>query len=165
MRWLKNTTTTIVCKRSPAIRKSKTSPAPTDEIHDTQCIVPFAYWAPTFIAQNELLNGQTGELVPVSIYPESQAGNAVETSYRVETDEMSLAVQYDARGKWIGLVSDLPAKRKLTYTLQIYKTLQINPKPQYLFQTQAPNSPTANSPDIFVHNSFLKKLVFRALNF
>ena len=96
--------------------------APTDEIHDTQCIVPFAYWAPTFIAQNELLNGQTGELVPVSIYPESQAGNAVETSYRVETDEMSLAVQYDARGKWIGLVSDLPAKRKLTYTLQIYKT-------------------------------------------
>lgn len=96
--------------------------APTDEIHDTQCIVPFAYWAPTFIAQSELLNGQTGELVPVSIYPESQAGNAVETSYRVETDEMSLAVQYDARGKWIGLVSDLPAKRKLTYTLQIYKT-------------------------------------------
>ena len=95
--------------------------APTNEIHDTQCIVPFAYWAPTFVAQSELLNGQTGELVPVSIYAEIPTENAAETSYRVETDEMSLAVQYDATGKWVGLVSDLPAKRKLIYKLEIYK--------------------------------------------
>ncbi|MDB0050625.1 hypothetical protein N9F31_04125, partial [Pseudomonadales bacterium] len=65
---------------------------------------------------------QTGELVPVSIYPESPTENAAETSYRVETDEMSLAVQYDAAGNWLGLVSDLPAKRKLIYKLQTYKT-------------------------------------------
>ena len=96
--------------------------APTNEIHNTQCIVPFAYWAPTFVTQSELLNGQTGELVPVSIYPESPTENAAETSYRVETDEMSLAVRYDATGKWISLVSDLPAKRKLIYKLQTYKT-------------------------------------------
>ena len=95
--------------------------APTNEIHDTQCVVPFAYWAPTFVAQSELLNGQTGELVPVSITPESQL-NDLETSYRVETDEMSLAVRYDATGNWIGLISDLPAKRKLIYKIQIYKT-------------------------------------------
>jgi hypothetical protein len=30
-------------------------------------------------------------------------------------------VQYNAAGKWVGLVSDLPAKRKLIYKLQIYK--------------------------------------------
>ena len=95
--------------------------APTNEIHDTQCVVPFAYWAPTFVAQSELLNGQTGELVPVSITPESRL-NDLETSYRVETDEMLLTVRYDATGKWIGLISDLPAKRKLIYKLQIYKT-------------------------------------------
>ena len=93
-----------------------------DEIHDSQCLVPFAYWAPTFIAQNQLLNGQTGELVAVSIQPESQTDNFAETSYRVEADEMSLVVSYDADGKWDGLVSDLPAKRKLIYTLQTYET-------------------------------------------
>ncbi len=95
--------------------------APTKEIHKTQCVVPFAYWAPTFIAQSELLNGQTGELVPVSIRPERQNDNSVETSYRVETDEMSLVVRYDAKGNWVGLVSDLPAKRKLIYKLKTYK--------------------------------------------
>ena len=92
------------------------------ELHDTQCIVPFAYWAPTFIAQHTLLNGQTGELVPVSIYPENLTDSSTKTSYRVEADEMSLAVSYDADGKWIGLVSDLPAKRKLIYKLQSYKS-------------------------------------------
>ena len=96
--------------------------APTNEIHNTQCVVPFAYWAPTFIAQSVLLNGQTGELVPVSIYRESHSDNTVGTSYRVETDDMSLVVQYDPTGKWVGLVSDLPVKRKLIYKLQAYKT-------------------------------------------
>ena len=94
----------------------------TNEIHNTQCIVPFAYWAPTFVAQSELLNGQTGELVSATIYPESQTDNTIEKNYRVETDEISIAVQYDPTGKWTGLVSDLPAKRKLIYKLKTYKT-------------------------------------------
>lgn len=96
--------------------------APTNEVHDTQCVMPFAYWAPTFIAQSELLNGQTGELMQVSIYPENQPDNSAETNYRIVTDEMSLAIRYDSAGKWVGLISDLPAKRKLIYKLDTYKT-------------------------------------------
>jgi hypothetical protein len=84
--------------------------------------MPFAYWAPTFIAQSELLNGQTGELMQVSIYPENQPDNSAETNYRIVTDEMSLAIRYDSAGKWVGLISDLPAKRKLIYKLDTYKT-------------------------------------------
>lgn len=66
---------------------------------------PTSYWFKDFVTQREVLNTQTGKIMPVTIRSEGPEtiminGKAVETE-RFFVEELKLFLWYDARGQWV----------------------------------------------------------------
>ena len=87
------------------------------------CLTTFAYWSPKLLTQTQLLNGQDGRLMPVTIEPIITDGTADNTrkSYRLQAESLDLTLHYSANGQWLGLESSLPAGRRLIYKLENYR--------------------------------------------
>jgi hypothetical protein len=85
------------------------------------CVMTFAYWNPAILAQQRLLNVQTGEYVPVSVEQLGQStlkvdGRAVAaTHYRIATDENDIELWYSTDHDWLGLRSTTRGGRQLDY--------------------------------------------------
>ncbi len=86
------------------------------------CLTTFAYWSPKLLTQTQLLNGQDGRLMPVTISPLTIENNehVTQKSYRLQTDSLDLTLHYSNDGRWLGLESALPAGRQLVYKLENY---------------------------------------------
>lgn len=68
-------------------------------------LLPTSYWFKDFVSQREVLNTQTGKIMPVTIRSEGAEtlmlnGTAVETE-RYFVEELKLYLWYDARGQWV----------------------------------------------------------------
>jgi len=85
------------------------------------CVMTFAYWNPAILAQQRLLNVQTGEYVPVSVEQLGQStlkvdGRAVPAMhYRIATDENDIELWYSTDHDWLGLRSTTRGGRQLDY--------------------------------------------------
>lgn len=88
------------------------------------CLKTFAYWDAMFLDEQQLLNAQTGELLPVDVEPVTDAPPAwlqatgPVRGYRITTldQQTNLDVYYTAdTGRWIGLTSRLSPERIMRY--------------------------------------------------
>jgi hypothetical protein len=88
-----------------------------------RCLMTFAYWNPDFLKESELLNPQTGEILPVSV--ESMAteslwvrGEKIEAQrFRLQAKDMNLHLWYSKAGDWLGLESTTKDGRTIRYEL------------------------------------------------
>jgi hypothetical protein len=87
------------------------------------CVMTFAYWNPSFLEQERLLDPQTGELLDVEVSeprPEQLAVKGTELTarhYRLEADGLGISLWYSADDEWLGLEADALGGRKLRYEL------------------------------------------------
>ena len=105
-----------------AVRSEEASEATNFNI---DCLSTFAYWTPKLMEQTQLLNGQDGRLMPVTISPVSQKNDerTAQISYRLRAESLDLTLHYSHDGRWMGLESALPAGRRLIYKLENYHNL------------------------------------------
>jgi hypothetical protein len=88
------------------------------------CVKTFAYWNPDILDEPQLLNSQTGELLPVEIEPVATEtltvmGEQVPARrYRLEAKNMELDIWYSQdQSRWLALESTVKGGRKLRYEL------------------------------------------------
>ncbi|MBK1644010.1 hypothetical protein CKO25_04935 [Thiocapsa imhoffii] len=87
----------------------------------TGCIMTFAYWDPNFLKQDQLLNPQTGEFIPVQVTSHGMEtvrfGDAEVPAarYTLQTDELNLDLWYSEMDGWLALESDVGRGRILRY--------------------------------------------------
>jgi hypothetical protein len=92
-----------------------------DELGD--CIKTFAYWNPEVLNESELLNSQTGELLPISVEKASNEtlmvrGQAIPAvRYHLVARGMELDIWYSSDQRWLALESTVKGGRKLRYEL------------------------------------------------
>lgn len=85
------------------------------------CIKTFAYWDPSILEQQRLLNPQTGELEPVIVRQQGTEriefdGRRVPASrYTLETGELSIDLWYHEELGWVRLASDTGKGATLVY--------------------------------------------------
>ncbi len=88
------------------------------------CIKTFAYWDPEWISGEQLLNSQTGELLPVSILSLGEETIPVQgvptrtTRRRIITNEFTVDLWYAEGGRWVALQSTTKKGEPLRYVLQ-----------------------------------------------
>ena len=88
------------------------------------CIKTFAYWDPTFLQSEMLLNSQTGKLMPVSVKylgPEKIHVRDIPTiakRYKLVTDEFTINLWYSNKDEWLALNSTTPDGNTLLYKIQ-----------------------------------------------
>jgi hypothetical protein len=93
-----------------------------DEREAAGCISTFAYWDRDFLNASELLNSQTGELMPVEVEALEPRripyrGAEIEAQpYRVTGEDLQLEVFY-AGDRWVGLESTVEGGRTLRYEM------------------------------------------------
>lgn len=86
---------------------------------DQSCLMTFAYWSPKLLTQQQLLNGQTGQIVDVSIGPTQTAAATEEPNlYNLKGEKLDITLGFSASGQWRSLNSLLPNGRELTYHLR-----------------------------------------------
>ena len=88
------------------------------------CIKSFAYWDPSFLKGQKLLNTQTGEVMqvrtefigrtPVNV----RNDNTVANQYRVHTDEFTVDLWYSDENEWLSLLSTTIDGSVLRYEIQ-----------------------------------------------
>lgn len=88
------------------------------------CIKTFAYWDPSFLKEDKLLNSQTGELLDVKVENLAREtltvrGQAIETQrYRLLAKNVEVDVWYSESDRsWLALESTVKGGRKLRYVL------------------------------------------------
>ena len=87
------------------------------------CVKTFAYWNPDILDEPELLNSQTGEIVPVQVEAvalDTLTVRGKETPaqrYRLLAKNMELDIWYSEEGRWLALESTVKGGRKLRYEL------------------------------------------------
>lgn len=87
------------------------------------CVKSFAYWNTGILQEDELLNPQTGELMPVEVRELEQETLTVRgrdvpaRRYRLITKDLSLDVWYSAGSEWLALESTTKDGRTLRYEL------------------------------------------------
>jgi hypothetical protein len=88
------------------------------------CIKTFAYWDPRFLAEERLLNAQTGEYETVRAQDRGTdtllvAGRAREAHrHTLEAAGFQIDLWYSPQGEWLGLESRTPEGRRLRYDLR-----------------------------------------------
>jgi len=93
--------------------------ADTKTVLDEACLMTFAYWSPKLLTRQQLLNGQTGQVVDVTIGPVSTAGpNEDLNRYFLKGEKMNITLGFSQDGLWRSLNSKLPNGRELTYHLR-----------------------------------------------
>ena len=78
------------------------------------CVMSFAYWNPEILKARQLLNSQTGELVPVTITVRGQQLAA--TRHRISAEQVQIDLWY-ADQQWIALEALALGGRRLRYEL------------------------------------------------
>jgi hypothetical protein len=87
------------------------------------CVKTFAYWNPSILEEDRLLNSQTGEILPVTIEKVAQETLAVKgeavpaVRYRLKARNLALDIWYSDDDQWLGLESTVKGGRKLRYEL------------------------------------------------
>ncbi|MBT8079347.1 MAG: hypothetical protein KJO31_12280 [Gammaproteobacteria bacterium] len=89
----------------------------------SDCVMTFAYWDPTFLDQQYLLNSQTGSYTPVDVEPLGEdtlnvkGSEVVADRYRIRTENAEVEVWYSKQQEWVGLQSTTKEGRKIRYEL------------------------------------------------
>ena len=110
----------VVSAATRAGRLAVVRPKGRDE-HDG-CVMSFAYWNPEILKARQLLNSQTGELVPVTITDQGLETIAVRgqplaaTRHRIDAEQVQIDLWY-ADGQWIALEALALGGRRLRYEL------------------------------------------------
>lgn len=87
------------------------------------CVMTFAYWNPDFLAEDKLLNPQTGEYLDVDVTqrPEEQVvvGGREVTAvpYEIRAKGMEITVWYSPDNEWLALESLAKGDRVIRYEL------------------------------------------------
>jgi hypothetical protein len=85
------------------------------------CVMSFAYWNPAILAQQRLLNAQTGEYLDVEVQSLGEQtlqlqGRAVPAlHYRLVTEENDIDLWYSTDRDWLALSSTTSGGRQLYY--------------------------------------------------
>ncbi len=88
-----------------------------------KCVMTFAYWNPTFLKQQRLLNPQSGEFLDVRVEPlpastlEVRGKEVRARPYRLLADGLELTVWYSTDQRWLGLESVADGGKVLRYEL------------------------------------------------
>ena len=80
------------------------------------CVRSFAYWAPTLLQSDNLLNVETGKNIPVVVSIDNDS-SGVSQSITIELPKSSISLKYDSDGSWIELETRLKLFGKLSYKL------------------------------------------------
>ena len=84
------------------------------------CVMSFAYWNPRILRARQLLNSQTGELVPVHVVPQGEETIVVRGTprlaqrHRILAQELRIDVWY-AGEDWVALEAPAAGGRRLRY--------------------------------------------------
>jgi hypothetical protein len=95
-------------------------PEGSEEHHD--CVMSFAYWNPRILEARHLLNGQTGELTPVTVEPrgeetiEVRGRPALARRHRISAPGLQIDLWY-ADAQWVALEAPAAGGRRLRYAL------------------------------------------------
>ena len=87
------------------------------------CVMSFAYWNPDMLAQDALLNVQTGELIVVDTRFVGREtvelrGDAVDARrFQIRAKDLDIDLWYSNADEWIALESTVTGGRKLRYVL------------------------------------------------
>lgn len=87
------------------------------------CVMSFAYWNPSFLDQDRLLDPQTGQLLDVAVsepQPDQLLVNGAPVNarhYRLEGDGLGISLWYSEDNEWLGLEADAVGGRTLRYEL------------------------------------------------
>lgn len=87
------------------------------------CVMTFAYWNPDILGETQLLNSQTGEVLPVQIELVAREklrvrGEEISAQrYRLIAKNMELDIWYSDDEQWLALESTVKGGRKLRYEL------------------------------------------------
>lgn len=91
----------------------------TASVVDESCLITFAYWSPSLLTRQKLLNGQTGDLVDISIAQLTPKGEgSLTNTYSLTGEKIDITLDYNAQGDWRALESRLDNGRKLSYHLR-----------------------------------------------
>ncbi|MGB5164155.1 MAG: DUF6134 family protein [Woeseiaceae bacterium] len=88
-----------------------------------QCVMSFAYWNPSFLEQQKLLNPQSGEYLDVAVKDlgeqqiQARGELTLATAYSVEARGMELKVWYSMDNEWLALESLAKGGRTIRYEL------------------------------------------------
>jgi hypothetical protein len=99
-----------------------TKPAPV--VHDTACMLTYAYWDKAILKQSRLLNPQTGHYDEVRIEPAGTEQIKVRglpvqaTRYRLVSRDHTIDLWYSSEGQWLQLDSSVPGGMHLRYRLK-----------------------------------------------
>ena len=88
-----------------------------------ECVMTFAYWNPSFLEQEKLLNPQSGEYLDVEVEPlepatlEVRGEEVPANGYRVTAEKMNLTVWYSEDNRWLALESVAKGGNIIRYEL------------------------------------------------
>lgn len=86
------------------------------------CVMSFAYWNPAILATRQLLNSQTGKLLPVNVLRRGaesvrvRGQNVLADRYRIDGPELHIDLWY-AGQEWVALEAPAAGGRQLRYEL------------------------------------------------
>jgi hypothetical protein len=91
----------------------------TESVVEESCLITFAYWSPSLLSRQQLLNGQTGDLVEISVAQLTPPDESLSRNAYALTGEMiDITLGYDTQGNWQTLESTLGNGRILSYHLR-----------------------------------------------
>jgi hypothetical protein len=85
------------------------------------CVMTFAYWNPVILAQQQLLNAQTGEYLDINVQQlgektlQLQGRDIPALHYRLSTDENEIELWYSTERDWLALSTITEGGRQLSY--------------------------------------------------
>lgn len=85
------------------------------------CVRSFAYWDPSLLKTNELLNPQTGKIEPASLNLLGLEKISIQNRdiearrYQLKTDDEKIDLWYDHNNEWIALQSTIGNNKVLRY--------------------------------------------------
>lgn len=88
-----------------------------------QCVMSFAYWNPSFLEQQKLLNPQSGEYLDVAVEElgeqqiQARGKLTSATAFSVQARGMELKVWYSMDNEWLALESLAKGGRTIRYEL------------------------------------------------
>jgi hypothetical protein len=85
------------------------------------CVMSFAYWNPEILAEQQLLNAQTGEYLDISVQAlgentlQLQGQDVPALHYRLSTSESDIDLWYSSDRDWLALSTTTSGGRQLYY--------------------------------------------------
>jgi hypothetical protein len=85
------------------------------------CVMTFAYWNPVILAQQQLLNAQTGKYLDIEVQRlgektlQLQGRDIPALHYRLSTDENDIELWYSSDRDWLALSTITNGGRQLSY--------------------------------------------------